>query len=271
MSTFIAWTGTDGSLNVQNFQTAQKQILNQTSNYGPALAFYNGLLYLAWTGTDRRLNLISSSDGIHWGNQITLDQTSNFGPALAASGSLLSLVWIGTDGRLNLYFSSDGSNWVNQITLGQTSGYAPAAAAGPFQALALAWTEVNGTMMALSGSNALAGIGIDRAHPVSTTGPALAFYQNLFYVAHIDINQNIELKSSSDGLIWSHVNPPPKNQTSKAGLALTASSNLLSLAWTGTNQQLNVVSSTDGTTWGSITTVLYDRSNLAPAIALTTF
>ena len=50
-TTYLAWTGTDGKLNVQPVPSNQQPVtLNQTSNQGPALAFYNNQLYLAWTG-----------------------------------------------------------------------------------------------------------------------------------------------------------------------------------------------------------------------------
>ena len=57
----IAWTGTDGRLNVESSSDGttfgNQVILNQTSNAGPALASFGGDLDIAWTGTDGRLNV----------------------------------------------------------------------------------------------------------------------------------------------------------------------------------------------------------------------
>ena len=265
-TTYIAWTGTNGKLNVQPVPTGQQATLGQTSNQGPALAFYNSLLYLAWTGTNGKLNVISSSDGINWENQVTLGQTSNNAPALIASSSLLSLVWTGTDGKLNLIFSSDGKNWINQITLNQTSALAPASAVGPFQDQALAWTGANGILNALFGMEIGMGQGAI-LNGTSNQGPALAFYQGLLYIAWTDARGNLNLASSSDGVHWTAL--PSSSQTSNNGPALTASSSLLSLAWAGTDTKLNVSSSADGRTWN--TTTLNQTSKLAPAIAVGTF
>ena len=96
----IAWTGTDKHLNVQ-IGVIGKQTLDETSNQGPALAFFNGNIYLAWTGTNNQLNVISSPNGIKWGNKVTLKETSHVGPALTNAGSSLLLVWTGTNNQLN--------------------------------------------------------------------------------------------------------------------------------------------------------------------------
>jgi len=76
--------------------------LPETSYLAPAIANFNGKIYIAWTGTDGRLNVESSSDGTTFGNQVILNQTSNAGPALASFGGDLDIAWTGTDGRLNV-------------------------------------------------------------------------------------------------------------------------------------------------------------------------
>src|SRR5215813_12206107 len=101
-TTYIAWTGTDGKLNVQSLPAGQPTTLNQTSNQGPALASYNNLIYLAWTGTNGRLNVIFSADGKNWVNQVTLGQTSKLAPASALGPfQVEALVWTGANGILN--------------------------------------------------------------------------------------------------------------------------------------------------------------------------
>lgn len=265
-TTYLAWTGTDGKLNVQPVPTGQPTTLNQTSKQAPALAFYKGLLYLAWTGTNGNLNVSSSSDGTTWGNQVTLGQTSNNGPALIASSNLLCLVWTGTDARLNMIYSSDGKNWVDQVTLDQKSEVGPASAIGPFQVQAIAWAATNSIL------NALCGMGIVSDQQAILSGasqqaPALTFYQGLLYLAWTDVKGNLQLSSSSDGSTWGL--PFALSQTSNNGPALTGSSSLLFLAWTGTNGYLNVSSSSDGKTWNP--TKLNQTSKVAPAIAVATF
>lgn len=140
--TFIGWTGTDGahSLNVMSTQDAtlqnwsNKHTLNEQSDHGPVLLFFNGRLFLAWTGTDNRLNIQSSADlGATWQNKVTLNETSPTEPALAVFNGRLILMWNGTDfaNSLNFIESADGGfTWGNKITLGDTSGHHPAMAIG---------------------------------------------------------------------------------------------------------------------------------------------
>lgn len=117
----FAWTGTDGRLNVQIGASGKPSILNQTSNRGPAIAYFNSLYYLAWTGTDGQLNYLTSSDGINWPqNTNIVPQQSRNGPILAVASGSLYLGWTGTDGRLN-YLQWVNTGWSNQVISPQTS------------------------------------------------------------------------------------------------------------------------------------------------------
>lgn len=270
MATYLAWTATNGKLNVQPVPTGQPVTLDQSSNQGPALAFYKNRLYLAWTGTDGKLNVISSANGTKWEDQATLGQSSNNSPALIASSNLLSLVWTGTNGQINLIFSSNGKDWDNQVTLSQSSGLAPASALGPFQDQAVAWTDGDGVL------NAVCGMGIaGRAQGAvldgtSKTGPALTFYNGLLFVAFTDrTNGNLTVISTPDGVTGrDHV--ILDQQTTNNAPALTGSTTALFLAWTGTDNQLRMSSSADGRRWES-PTPLSRISKLAPAITVSSF
>jgi hypothetical protein len=80
----------------------------------PALADFNGRLFVAWTGTDGagHLNVMSSADGLTWdqNRKQTLGETSVAGPALVAFDNKLFIGWTGTDGDRtpNVAYSSDG-------------------------------------------------------------------------------------------------------------------------------------------------------------------
>src|SRR5262249_10483762 len=94
---YIAWRGTDDRVNIEDVSTGHKTTLSETTSAAPALAVYNRRLVLAWTGTDAQhhLNVLSSTDGVHWGNKGTLAQTTfaSDGPALTAYGRFLVLAW----------------------------------------------------------------------------------------------------------------------------------------------------------------------------------
>jgi hypothetical protein len=136
---YEAWRGTDNNyLNIEDVVTGHKITLSETTSAAPALTVFRGCLVVAWTGTDPRhqLNVLSSTDGVHWGNKGTLAQATTFasdGPALATDGvSTLYIVWTGTDTQLNDARSTDGKNFSPANTFGNydhaTSRYAPAAA-----------------------------------------------------------------------------------------------------------------------------------------------
>lgn len=275
MTTFLAWIDTKGYANVQSIPNGNKTTLDTaSSNYGPAMAYFQNQLYLAWTGTNNEINLISYLANGTWGEQQTISYAkSNVGPALAASSTLLCLVWTGTNGLLNMIFSQDGSRWGSQITLTQTSGFAPAIAmGGPFQTQALGWTGANGTVQTLSGMNSLAGFGIGPSLIMSNYGPSLAYFENQFYsgVIHTDIDQTVLLYKSSDGLNWNSA--PSPGVTSKYGMALAASSpgakSLLTLVGTNVDGALYTTTSSNGLVWG-IPIQLDEITQKPPAIAVT--
>jgi hypothetical protein len=157
---YMAWTGTDGQLNVVSTADGvhiEKVTLADTSRTGPALAAFNGRLYLGWTGLDGRLNVESSADGMTLGNKVTLPETSyivsgkqvvELSPALASFGGRLYIAWTGTNMHLNVESSADGMRFGNKVTLGETSDAAPALAVempavqGQPTRLVLGWTGV---------------------------------------------------------------------------------------------------------------------------------
>jgi hypothetical protein len=90
---YVAWTGTTHQLNIGYFTgsatLAGKVTLAETTQNTPGLAIdRNGVLYLAWVGTDasHHLNVISSSDGLTWGNKRTLTQNTGTGFGLYGPG-----------------------------------------------------------------------------------------------------------------------------------------------------------------------------------------
>ncbi len=68
----------------------------------PALVSHAGRLWLAWTGTDRRLNVMSSPDGVSFGQKMVLDERSSTQPALAVHNGRLVIAWTGGGNRINV-------------------------------------------------------------------------------------------------------------------------------------------------------------------------
>lgn len=137
---FVAWTGTDGRLNVggADLPGSGHTVLPERSANPPALAPWGDELALAWTGTDRRLNVAWTQGGT-FGGPLTLDETSMSGPALAGAGDELALAWTGTDRRLNLLVTQGGQFAAPPWVLDHTSRCAPALC-GVDGLLVVGWT-----------------------------------------------------------------------------------------------------------------------------------
>jgi hypothetical protein len=121
-----------------NPQIVQKVTLPQTSIDGPALwTSATGAIRgeIAYTGTDpaHRLNVMTSADGIHYGDKRILSETSFARPALVRlgtnAGDSVALAWTGTDRNhsLNVLVGNPGAGFT-KMTLKDYSFTAPALA-----------------------------------------------------------------------------------------------------------------------------------------------
>lgn len=145
----LGWVGTDPAHRLNTLSSPDgkswggKHTLDQTSIDAPALASYQGQLYIAWTGTNsaHNLNVMSSPNGgATWGPKKILRDTSIAGPSLYA-GARLELAWAGRDAsqRINHASSSDGITFGDKTTLSDTSDFTPVLT-GAFGFSELVWT-----------------------------------------------------------------------------------------------------------------------------------
>ncbi len=88
--------------------TKAQVVLEEQSNFGPALAFMNDNIYLGWTGRDSKINVMRSSDGIDFRAKIILEERTANPPTLASLNDRLFLAWTGRDGKINVMRSEDG-------------------------------------------------------------------------------------------------------------------------------------------------------------------
>jgi hypothetical protein len=194
---YVAWRGFDDHVNIEDVNTGHKITLPETTWAAPALATYKGRLVLAWTGTDAQhhLNVLSTTDGVYWGDKGTLAQTTfaSDGPALAAYRGSLMIAWTGTDTQLNDAFSNDAMNFSDAIPLGHsygaTSRYAPALAVFHGD-LNIAWT---GTDNRLNWKDLVTARGVTIGE-TSHNAPSLATAPNGdLYLAWTADNQQIHV------------------------------------------------------------------------------
>ena len=204
-----------------------KVTLADTSIDGPAIMrTYSPATVLAWTGTDaaHHLNLMTSSDGLHYGNKIILPEMSLWRPAIAfidtGRGSpyyTILLAWTGTDKAhtLNLEFiKMPGYQVTQKITFwGETSFTAPALASVNYDTTSdiyLAWA------------------GTDTAHTLNVIRRAT--------------NPMAQTKYILWG--WSSISRPNLSTDQSPGSTIEAI-----MSWTGTNNRIYFASTTDKIHW----------------------
>jgi len=253
---YIAWTGTDGRLNIMYTDNGRdfsgKVTLLEFSNVAPALAV-GGRLYIAWTGTDGRLNIMSSDNGIDFTNKATLREASVAAPALITAAlrglplpGRLYLAWTGTDGRLNVMSSDNGRDFTNKVTLGETSNVAPALVDYEGR-LYLAWTGTDGRLNVMRSDN-----GRDFTNKVtlgetSVHAPALVVFSARLNIAWTGTDGRLNIMSSLDGLKFGDPAQGDEKVTlADTSIAAPALSRLVNLrgggyiAWTGADKRLNM-------------------------------
>ena len=162
---YIAWTGTNGLLNVAviNLQGSRvsgfsdKVTLSEMSTQSPALASVNGRLYIGWRGDGNdNLNVASSGDnGKTFGNKYTSNEASKDAPVLCSHNNGLFIAWKGV-GNLQLNVASvnlSGPNVTgfNTVTLSETSPDRPALVSFDGK-LFLAWRGNGSLNLSLSSS-----------------------------------------------------------------------------------------------------------------------
>jgi hypothetical protein len=118
-------------------------VLGQTSNYGPAVAVHNGMLYVTWIGTDRKAHVARSGDAITWTDHQSMvegvPELADAPVAISFNGFLNIFANVKRDlgdsrfWTIQQFNSSDGVTWLPQDQFefaGNDHGnlYGPAAA-----------------------------------------------------------------------------------------------------------------------------------------------
>jgi hypothetical protein len=209
---YIAWTGTDSHLNIENLYTGAKNTLPDTSSAAPALAVYQGRLFLAWTGTDAQhhLNIESSIDGLNFDNKtVLLDRTSHYsdGPALAVHDQALTIGWVGSGPQTYYAYSFDplGQSWGPSVPFPYLSFFRPSLNQF-YENFVIAYTDLVGYYKAYSltyqqlESHPDAGALLDAPSEATDDGFPGAYHLGR---AWTDTNNNVWVDSDElGGAIW---------------------------------------------------------------------
>lgn len=236
----------------------QKVTLPQTSIDGPALwtsASGDIRAEIAYTGTDptHRLNVMTSADGVSYGNKRILSETSFVRPALARFGSgatdNIALAWTGTDPNhsLNVLVGNPGFGYT-KLTLKETSFTAPAVAINGAYVY-LAWTgEDPGHSLNVARIVWRGGMYVDKKVTLwtlhSNSRPSLTYDPNTsgFLLSWVASGSNrVSFATSSDGMSYTVAAASPLSELSYSGPSMAGFpvNNMprYFLAWTGTDPQ----------------------------------
>ncbi len=258
--------------------SAQVQAPSGSTSTSPALAAFDGKLYVAWKGkdTDQRLFVSSSADGVNWSAQVQAPSGStSTSPALAAFDGKLYVAWKGkdTDQRLFVSSSADGVNWSAQVQAPSGSTSTSPALAAFDGKLYVAWKGKD-TDQRLFVSSSADGVNwsaqVQAPSGSTSTSPALAAFNGKLYAAWKGANtdQSLYLSASADGVNWSAQVQAPSGSTSTSP-ALAAFNGKLYAAWKGkdTDQSLYLSASADGVNWSPQAQAPHGHTSTSPALA----
>jgi hypothetical protein len=292
-----------------------KVILPENSPTGPALwtiggqgrgvpssSTYNAAL--AWTGTDpaHHVNVLTSVDGQHFANKLTLVETAISSPAAAvilgsaSAPRILVVAWTGTDARHSLNVLFDVFNVTghrSKTTLIDTSIAGPALVTNEFLAgedLELAWmgTDPNHSLNVLQLDEVCTGspppcgnvtglsLGPKRTLPAglhSSDGPGLtsSLIQDITTLLITWAQSNgsqLSLADVTPGVTNGAVFFSSQTTAVRPGLLALSGPQQFWWSWTGTDplHSLNLMDTTNFTSWPGPVTTFAETATGGPAL-----
>lgn len=234
-----------------------KVIMADTSIDGPALwTSSSGAVRaeLSWTGTDatHHLNLMTSSDGVHFGGKVVLADTSILGPGVTRYGSATTdnvvVAWVGTDRQhsLNVLDGVPPRGYTKLTMWGHTSFASPAIATTGGGDLYLVWVGSD-THHTLNVSHIIArgGMMVDWTKTLwqfhSIASPSVVYDPNTsqLLMSWVTGDNHIHFATSKDGKTWTEPAGSPIHQLSDVGPWMSAfdGSNMprYFVSWRGTD------------------------------------
>jgi hypothetical protein len=212
-----------------------KVILGDSSIDGPALWTSSSgdvRAMLGWTGTDlaHHLNLMTSKDGVHFGNKLILADTSVAGPAVARYGSgasdIVVVAWIGTDsGRtLNVLVGVPPRGHTKLTLWGDNSFTSPAVATTGGGDVYVVWAGTDpGHALNVAHIIARGGMLVDWTKTLwqfhSVASPSVVYDPNAsqLLISWITGDHHIHFATSKDGKTWTEPSSSPIHQLSDVG------------------------------------------------------
>jgi hypothetical protein len=263
------------------------RFINQWSPSTPAMAFFNGSLYIAFITDDvavsgntstpsNRIFVCSTPDGVSWTPASFFNQYSKCSPALAVWGDNLYIAFIANDPSNRILYCStpDGANWTAASDTGQTSPQAPS--------LIQFGNNLQMVFVSNDSRNAILRCDIQPGGTWSSASdtnqscrfsPSLAVYNGLLYVGFVANNdtQTVLVCSSAD---WS--SNVSVNQTSAAAPSLVSFNNDLNVGFIAKNSSLECLLTSsaqpaNSSKWPTSNVDIQQQSGSGTAFALAPF
>ena len=267
--------------------------LPESTGSGPALAVYNGDLYMAWSGPGSPHHIwYASFNGSTWSAKTELSAVTgtSASPALAAYNGDLYLAWAGAGSPHHIWYSAfNGTTWTAQKELSHVTQVYLSPGLGAFDGkLYLAWigtasaanvevASFNGTAWS---SNISVASGASEAPTNEGGGPALAAYGNALYVAWLSAYGPqcatpfcLEYVTYN-GTAWTapgYVAGQAVDYDNEGGTALAVDGSLLYAAWYSEYDATVDYTSFNGTKWSATVNIPNSVSPTCESPALATY
>jgi hypothetical protein len=246
-------------------------VVTEASKCAPALAVFDGKLWMAFVANNdtNTLLLSSSPDGVNWTREKPPNESSKCSPALAGSEERLYLAFVADNDSNDLLVTStdDGMSWTRGAAPNESSKCGPALSGNyglvpnePENSFRLwmAFVANNDSNDLLITESIDGGMSWQRQKPPNESSkfaPALAAVsfetEFIAFVANNDTNTLLITKSTDGGNSWVRQKPP--NESSKdAPSAVALGGDLFWLAFVANNDTNTLLASfTDdgGSTW----------------------
>ncbi|HEX7152854.1 MAG TPA: hypothetical protein VF618_15300 [Thermoanaerobaculia bacterium] len=271
-----------------NAWSEQTDITSQNdakSSDKPALAVYNGQLWMAYRGASSSTLYSAPFNGTSWQAQVDITSQngakSSYGPGLAAYGGKLWAAYRG-DGSGNIYASAyDGSKWGDQTKVTDKNdaktSRGPALCEYNGRLYMVYRGESSGTMYLASfdGTNWSAQTNItDKNSAKTSETPGLAVFNGLLYVVYRGEASSTLWSFTTDGTNYSGQTEITSinDAKSSSGPRIGVLGNLLWMVFRGENSSTIYSCAFDGTTWLPQTNVTDENgAKTSSSIALAPF
>lgn len=258
--------------------SATVQIPKLTISGSPALAYFNGTLYLAYVGAQNIISCTAFTADTGWSKAVSTIFDADASPALTVFNNQLYLMFKSTvdstAGHILYSTSTDGKTWTAQVQIPKAlvSGWPALATFGNTLYVVNQGADNDGTLWCTTTTDGTTWSSNVQISTEKISGsPALTVFQNLLYLVYVPSgSEQPKYMTSSDGKTWTTATSITCSLSESPALAAFNGKLYMvyqGAAGTGTRGQL-WYSVFDGNTWGPSTWVPNTVENATPALAV---